>query len=57
MSLLEFLADIVMFGASDFVGNKKISPKTRKRILIVFIFVSLCYLGFSLFGVFWALFC
>ena len=55
MDLLEFLADIVIYGSSDFVGNKKISHKTRKRILIVFIIVSLCYLGFSVFGIFWAI--
>lgn len=55
MGFLEFLADIVIFGSSDFVGNKKISPKTRKRILIVFIIVSLCYLFFSIFGIFWAI--
>ena len=55
MDFLEFLADIVIFGSSDFVVNKKISPKTRKRILIVFIIVSLCYLFFSVFGIFWAI--
>lgn len=55
MDFLEFLADIVIYGSSDFVGNKKISHKTRKRILIVFIIVSLCYLGFSVFGIFWAI--
>lgn len=55
MDFLEFLADIVIYGSSDFVGNKKISHKTRKRILIVFIIVSLCHLGFSVFGIFWAI--
>ncbi len=55
MDMLEFLADIVIYGSSDFVGNKKISHTTRKRILIIFIIVSLCYLGFSVFGIFWAI--
>lgn len=55
MDLLEFLADIVIYGSSDFVGNKKISHKTRKRILIVFIIVSLCYIGISAFCILWAI--
>ena len=55
MDLLELLSDIVIYGSSDLVGNKKISPKTRKRILVVFIIVSLCHIGISAFCIFWAI--
>ena len=55
MDLLELLSDIVIYGSSDLVGNKKISSKTRKRILVVFIIVSLCHIGISAFCIFWAI--
>lgn len=55
MDLLDFLSDIIIYGSSDFVGNKKISPKTRKRILIVFVIVSLCHIGISAFCILWAI--
>ena len=53
MNLLDFLGDVVIFGFSDLIGNKKISHKTRKRLLAVFIIVSLCYVGGFLFCAFW----
>ena len=49
MELLDFICSIIVYGSSDVVGNKKISPRTRKRILIVFVIGSLCYIGIAAF--------
>jgi demethylmenaquinone methyltransferase/2-methoxy-6-polyprenyl-1,4-benzoquinol methylase len=55
MNLLDFLGDIVIFGFSDLIDNKKVSHKTRKRLLITFIIVSLCYVGSFLFCILWGI--
>lgn len=55
MGLLDFLGDIVVFVFPDLIDNKKISQKTRKRLLTLFIIVNVCYLGAFAFCIFWGI--
>ncbi len=55
MDLLDFLGDIVIYFFPDLVDDKKISHKSRKIILVIFITVSLCYIGAFAFCIFWGI--
>lgn len=55
MELLDLILDIVWYILSDLVGEKQISAKVKKVILVAFIILSLCYIGGFSFCILWGI--
>lgn len=55
MEVIDLILDIVRYILFDLVGEKQISAKAKKVILVAFIILTLCYIGGFSFCILWGI--